>query len=150
MPRYLVKTLFWDVSMRVLPEEMNMWISRLCQMDSPSQCRWTQQNKKVEEERTCWLSAWLPELEHWSFPALIVSGSQALVSKWNLCHWVSGSQAFELHICSSLFLHFWVSTLQTADCVISQTAQLHEPIPYIKSHYVSVHPIDSVLVENRN
>lgn len=143
--------------MRVLLDEMSIWISGLSKGDFPPQCgwalpnpskAWTEQN--VEEGGSRFFF-FLPHWLSWDISFYI-----PLPLDWDLHHqlpWLAG-----LHTQAQTQLHQWLSwafNLQMADGRTSQPPLLHEPIPHSTSpflySYLSIylsmylHPTSSVL-----
>lgn len=56
------------VSLRINLKDISIWIGELSKADGPPHSAWAsskpEQNKKMEEGRICWFSAWLLELGH--------------------------------------------------------------------------------------
>ena len=88
------KTLFLDMSVRVILQEISVWLSRLRKVDSPQECLDSLNRTKSQRKRKLAVSSW--------------AGSSIFSCPWTSVLWFSGPQTqAELHL-----QHSWVSSFQ--------------------------------------
>lgn len=127
---------FLDMSVRLFPENIGIWISRLSKAEDPLQWGWPPSNLLrawTEQRKVNSLSAWWLS---WNIDLLLPLELQVLRPSdpgWFLHHQVPGPVDFKLrHLLS------WFLNLQIPDHGTSQSSWLHESIVSNKSLYMYI------------